>query len=522
MKLCYVVLLVLLSGYCCYKFDDKIPIYISALYNPIKSIKYHFFQLPLCYSRSVKFNDLTVLDIFHATYKAQTTYNILFKHNYTLFELCNYEMTKNNIKEKEVLIKVIETNMKFNFSYNSQSEILTNIGYVEELMRFPSITKIHVHSHFDFVFEYDDSEIKNAYIKENKAKDYTTIIPKDNDSYPIKINYSYSVLWVPFIDKTETKDIIQKANYKRKWLSVGNSLIFTILLFIIVLIVMKRSVNKDFLRYHNLPISKSFDGDNGWRTISSDVFRHPTRKILFCSIMGVGTQFFVIGLFIVLFWLSNGFVTNYHNSIDTTVMILYCLTSIIAGYISSGLYAIMKGSKWLLNLNLTSILFTFPCYFVLIFNNITHPTETPRYVLVFLSLLWILVSYPLLLLGGLLGRYKCKNIIIGKFAVNKIPRQIPYTKKCRTRFALTVIGGLITFSLLFTQVTEVINYMLQSKDYIHHNVFFIMVISFIISNMAAICISITFTYIQLNSEDYRWWWQSVWNCGFSFLNLILP
>ena len=47
-----------------------------------------------------------------------------------------------------------------------------------------------------------------------------------------------------------------------------------------------------------------------------------------------------------------------HGSINTAAILLYALTSCIAGYISSSYYRKFQGTKWVANIILTASLYT--------------------------------------------------------------------------------------------------------------------------------------------------------------------
>ena len=47
----------------------------------------------------------------------------------------------------------------------------------------------------------------------------------------------------------------------------------------------------------------------------------------------------------------------------------------------------------------------------------------------------------------------------------------------------------------------------------HYTLYGILLIVFLILLSVTACISIALTYFQLSSEDYRWWWRSVFSSG---------
>ena len=52
------------------------------------------------------------------------------------------------------------------------------------------------------------------------------------------------------------------------------------------------------------------------------------------------------------------FSVHRHGSVNAASVMLYALTSLVAGLVSATLYKRMGGLKWVTNINLTTVLFT--------------------------------------------------------------------------------------------------------------------------------------------------------------------
>ena len=79
---------------------------------------------------------------------------------------------------------------------------------------------------------------------------------------------------------------------------------------------------------------------------------------MFCILLpGVGSQFIAIATGILVMALLGMFNVHRHGSINAASIVLYALTSCIAGYVAANMYRKMAGDTWVWNINLTSCLF---------------------------------------------------------------------------------------------------------------------------------------------------------------------
>ena len=135
--------------------------------------------------------------------------------------------------------------------------------------------------------------------------------------------------------------------------------------------------------------------ENGWKIIHTDVFRFPCYRELFCSILGVGTQFLSIFTGILLFAVCGMFTVHHHGSLIASAVILYAFTSGVAGYVSGKMYRQFQGEHWTWNIILTANLFTVPFFLVwFIINSFAwaHGTTQalPYTTVLILAFMWLL------------------------------------------------------------------------------------------------------------------------------------
>lgn len=69
-------------------------------------------------------------------------------------------------------------------------------------------------------------------------------------------------------------------------------------------------------------------------------------------------QFLTMTLGIMLMAILGLFSVHRHGSVNAASVMLYALTSLVAGLVSATLYKRMDGTNWVSNINLTTVLFT--------------------------------------------------------------------------------------------------------------------------------------------------------------------
>lgn len=191
------------------------------------------------------------------------------------------------------------------------------------------------------------------------------------------------------------------------------------------------------------------------------------------------------------------------GAIITTFIVCYALTSFISGYVSGGLYsrnggmvlhmfcsyflrrislcysAILRrflslriasscvlylncgffdsaGKNWIKSMVLTASLFPFLCFSIgLVLNTIAifyHSLAAiPFGTMVVIFVLWAFISFPLVLLGTVVGR-NWSGAPNNPCRVKTIPRPIPEKKWYLTPSVISLMGGLLPFGSIFIEM----------------------------------------------------------------------
>merc|ERR1712139_338088 len=101
---------------------------------------------------------------------------------------------------------------------------------------------------------------------------------------------------------------------------------------------------------------------------------------------------------------------------------------------------------------------------------------------------------------------------------NQIPRQIPAQPWFIQPIFTSMVGGVLPFGAVFTELFFIMSSLWQHQFYYLFG-FLALVLVILIITCAEI--SIALTYFQLTAEDYNWWWRSFFSSAMSALYIFL-
>merc|ERR1712106_400636 len=133
-----------------------------------------------------------------------------------------------------------------------------------------------------------------------------------------------------------------------------------------------------------------------------------------------------------------------------------------------------------------------------------------------LLVFWFGISVPLVYLGSYQG-FK-KAAIELPVRTNDIARKIPDQPWYTHSVFVSLVGGLLPFGSVFTELFFIMSSLWQHQFYYLFG-FLALVLLILIATCAEI--SIALTYFQLTSEDYRWWWRSFFASASSAVYVFL-
>jgi transmembrane 9 superfamily member 2/4 len=305
------------------------------------------------------------------------------------------------------------------------------------------------------------------------------------------------------------------------WFSIVNSLMIVLFLSGMVAMIMLRTLYRDISRYNQLETQEEAQEETGWKLVHGDVFRPPTHSDLLCVCVGTGVQFFGMLLVTMIFAVLGFLSPSNRGGLMTAMLLVWVLMGLLAGYSSSRLYKMLKGSEWKKITLQTAFLFpgvAFVIFFIL--NALIWGEKSsgavPFTTMFALVLLWFGISVPLVFVGSYLG-FK-KPAMEPPVKTSKIPRQIPEQAWYMNPLFTILIGGVLPFGAVFIEL-----FFILTSIWLHqfYYIFGFLFLVFVILVITCAEIAVVLCYFQLCSEDYMWWWRSYLTSGSSALYLFL-
>ncbi|XP_070584824.1 transmembrane 9 superfamily member 1 [Erythrolamprus reginae] len=513
-----------------YQQGSKVMLYVNKVgpyHNPQET--YHYYQLPVCSPTPIRHKSLTLGEVLDGDRMAESMYEIHFRQNVEKKILCQKKLSPDEV---ERLRQAIEELYYFEFVVDDLP-LRGFVGYMEESGFLPHTHKIGLWTHLDFYLEWNGDRIVYANVSVRNVKPTSL----DDIQGVLPIAYTYSVHWSETSAERQGErrgshsgdDGFFPHTLEIHWLSIINSMVLVFLLVGFVVVILMRVLKNDLARY-NLDEEASssssgddFDqGDNGWKIIHTDVFRFPPYRSLLCAILGVGSQFLALATGIIVMALLGMFNVHRHGAINSAAILLYALTCCISGYVSSNFYRQIGGERWVWNIVLTTSLFSAPFFLTWSVVNSVHwangSTQALPVTTIFLLLtVWLLVGFPLTVIGGIFGKNRATPFD-APCRTKNIAREIPPQPWYKCTVVHMTIGGFLPFSAISVELYYIFATVWGREQYTLYGILFFV---FAILLSVGACISIALTYFQLSGEDYRWWWRSILSAGSTGLFIFL-
>jgi len=133
----------------------------------------------------------------------------------------------------------------------------------------------------------------------------------------------------------------------------------------------------------------------------------------------------------------------------------------------------------------------------------------PAFTMLAVLLIWGLLSFPLTLLGTIIGR-NWGGQADNPCRVSVVPGPIPEKKWYLHPIVNILLGGILPFGSIFIEMYFIFT---SFWHYKYYYVYGFMLLVYIILVIVSVCVTIVSTYFLLNSEDYRWQWVSFLSSG---------
>eukprot|EP00232_Nephroselmis_pyriformis_P024087 CAMPEP_0182865824 /NCGR_PEP_ID=MMETSP0034_2-20130328/7890_1 /TAXON_ID=156128 /ORGANISM="Nephroselmis pyriformis, Strain CCMP717" /LENGTH=611 /DNA_ID=CAMNT_0024998143 /DNA_START=30 /DNA_END=1865 /DNA_ORIENTATION=+ len=495
-----------------YKVHETVPLYankVGPFHNPSET--YQYYDLPFCRPDGIEHKSEDLGEVLEGDRMMSTPYHVDFRVDREHEVLCEKDLSA---KELGKFRKAVKEDYYFQMYYDDLP-IWGFIGKIEKILR-PGNPEMRyylfTHVHFDIAYNND------RVIEINVSTDpLRTVDITEGDG--VRVEFSYSVKWketsISFDRRMEkySRYSFLPQHLEIHWFSIINSCVTVLLLTGFLATILMRVLKNDFIKYTREDDAAEEQEETGWKYIHGDVFRFPANPNVFCAAVGTGTQLFVMAMAIFGLALGGVFYPYNRGALLTALVVLYALSSSIAGYVASKNFRQMGGTNWVRNVIMTGSLFCGPFFLVFCFLNTVaiayrSTAALPFGTICVIIVIWALVTFPLTVLGGIMGK-NGKGEFDAPCRTTKYPREIPPLPWYRMALPQMLMAGFLPFSAIYIELYYIFASVWGHKVYTIYSILFIV---FIILIIVTAFITIALTYFQLAIEDHNWWWRSMF-CG---------
>ncbi|XP_057532278.1 transmembrane 9 superfamily member 1-like [Amaranthus tricolor] len=493
-----------------YEPDESVVLWVNKVgpYNNPQET-YNYFSLPFCPPQGKVAHRWGGLgEVLGGNELVDSGIEIKFKKNLDRVSICELELDQSKATQFR---DAIENSYWFELFIDG----LPLWGFVGELRpeKNSENVKPMLYTHRNFIIKYNGNQIIHVNLTQDGAK---TLV--DGKVYDM----TYSVKWMP-TDVTFGRRFDVYLDYpffehQIHWFSIFNSFMMVIFLTGLVSMILMRTLRNDYAKYAREDddlesLERDVNEESGWKLVHGDVFRPPRYLALLSAVIGTGAQLATLILLVIILAIV-GMLYIGRGAIVTTFIVCYAFTSFISGYVSGGMYSRNGGKNWIKAMILTASLFPFMCFGIgFILNTIAifygSLAAIPFGTMVVVFVIWAFISFPLALLGTVVGR-NWSGAPNNPCRVKTIPRPIPEKKWYLTPSVISLMGGLLPFGSIFIEMYFVFTSFWNYKVYY---VYGFMLLVFLILIIVTVCVTIVGTYFLLNAENYHWQWTSFFSAA---------
>ena len=330
--------------------------------NPTET--YPYYSLPFCQrSGKQKRHKQSLGETLGGARKVQSPYDVTFLDPVPWRTLCEEDMDVEDLLE-------LKDAVEDDFFFEMFLDDLPMWGYVGEVIHEDFLigksmqgAGVFLFPHLHFSIGYHNDQIVSA----NVSTDPTSRVDISDPNTPREITFSYSVEWVhqPHIKYSNRMKLYEDSQFlpstfEIHWLSIINSIVLVMLLTGFLSIILMRILKKDFSRYVEVDEEEITEEETGWKMIHGDVFRQPPVMTLLVALVGAGAQLFFTVLILLSCVLLGAFKATRRGALLTAFIAIYAMCGLFGGMVAARLFKQLKGSNWVWNLVLTSLVFPVP------------------------------------------------------------------------------------------------------------------------------------------------------------------
>ncbi|KAH9751370.1 transmembrane 9 superfamily member 1 [Citrus sinensis] len=516
-----------------YQQDEPVTLWVNKVgpYNNPQET-YNYYSLPFCHASGNPAHKWGGLgEVLGGNELIDSQIDIKFQRNVDKATICSLDLDEAKVKQFK---DAIENNYWFEFFLvfnlscffsdlmfsglhllTARSDDLPLWGFVGDLHpdKNSDNGKHVLYTHKIINFKYNKDQIIHVNLTQDGPK-------------PLEVgrtlDMTYSVKWTPtnvtFARRFDVYLDYPFFEHQIHWFSIFNSFMMVIFLTGLVSMILMRTLRNDYAKYAREDddletLERDVSEESGWKLVHGDVFRPPRNLVVLSAVVGTGAQLALLVLLVILMAIVGTLYIG-RGAIVTTFIVCYALTSFISGYVSGGMYSRNGGKNWIKSMILTASLFPFMVFGIgFLLNTIAifygSLAAIPFGTMVVVFVIWAFISFPLALLGTVVGR-NWSGAPNNPCRVKTIPRPIPEKKWYLTPSVVSMMGGLLPFGSIFIEMYFVFTSFWNYKVYY---VYGFMLLVFVILIIVTVCVTIVGTYFLLNAENYHWQWTSFFSAA---------
>ncbi|MBA0631556.1 hypothetical protein Godav_000419 [Gossypium davidsonii] len=458
-----------------YQPDDPVTLWVNKVgpYNNPQET-YNYYSLPFCHpgtNPAHKWGGLG--EVLGGNELIDSQIDIKFQKNVEKSTICQLELDEAKVREFK---DAIENSYWFEFFmaltlsslpfFSCHVSALRNAESSDDLPLWGFVGELHpdrnsdngkhvLYTHKNIIIKYNKDQIIHVNLTQES--------PKPLEAGRI-FDLTYSIKWIPtnvtFARRFDVYLDYPFFEHQIHWFSVFNSFMMVIFLTGLVSMILMRTLRNDYAKYAREDddletLERDVSEESGWKLVHGDVFRPPYNLVLLSAVVGTGAQLALLVLLVILLAIVGTLYVG-RGAIVTTFILCYAFTSFISGYVSGGMYSRNGGKSWIKSMILTACLFPFMCFGIgFILNTVAifygSLAAIPFGTMVVVFVIWAFISFPLALLGTVVGR-NWSGAPNNPCRVKTIPRPIPEKKWYLTPSVVSLMGGLLPFGSIFIEM----------------------------------------------------------------------